>query len=80
MSRLHFHFVLSLSLSLFLSLSLSLSLALLLHAVPSLRMQNLQLLIRNVKHFYLTQLQQLVITGLPNITHIAHCPETGKTL
>ena len=41
-------------------------------------MQNLQLLIRNIKHFYLTQLQQLVITGLPNITHIAHSPESGK--
>ena len=47
---------------------------------PALRMQNLQLLIRNIKHFYLTQLQQLVITGLPNITHIAHSPETGKSL
>ena len=43
-------------------------------------MQNLQLLIRNIEHFYLTQLQQLVITALPNITHIAHYPETGKSL
>lgn len=47
---------------------------------PALRMQNLQLLIRNIKHFYLTQLQQLVITALPNITQIAHCPDTGKSL
>ena len=45
---------------------------------PAVRMQNLQLLIRNIKHFYLTQLQQLVITGLPNITNIAHSPDSGE--
>ncbi len=45
---------------------------------PALRLQNLQLLVNRIKHFYLTRLQQLVITTLPNITVISHTPEGGK--
>ena len=45
---------------------------------PSLRMQNLQLLVVRVKHFYLTYLQQLVISTLPNVSAICHSPDSGK--
>ena len=45
---------------------------------PALRMQNLQLLVSRIKHFYLTSLQQLVITSLPNISVICHTPESGQ--
>jgi len=43
----------------------------------ALRMQNLQLLVMRIKHFYLTYLQQLVISTLPNISVICHSPESG---
>ena len=45
---------------------------------PALRIQNLQLLVQRIKHFYLTSLQQLVITPLPKISSIAYEPDSGK--
>ena len=45
---------------------------------PALRMQNLQLLVVRIKHFYLTYLQQLVISTLPNVSAICHSPDSGK--
>jgi len=46
----------------------------------ALRMQNLQLLVMRIKHFYLTYLQQLVISTLPNISVICHTPESDYSL
>ena len=45
---------------------------------PGLRLQNLQLLVTRIKHFYLTTLQQLIITSLPNISVISHSPDLGE--
>ena len=41
------------------------------------RLQNLQLLVTRIKHFYLTALQQLIITGLPRIAVISADPSDG---
>lgn len=43
----------------------------------ALSLQNLQLLIQRIKHFYLTSVQQLVISNLPNISSICYDPEGG---
>lgn len=47
---------------------------------PGLRLQNLQLLITRIRHFYLTTLQQLIITSLPNISVISHSPDLEYSL
>lgn len=44
---------------------------------PAARMQNLQLLVNRIKHFYLTALQQLIITSLPKIAVISMNPHDG---
>lgn len=45
---------------------------------PSLRLQNLQLVVNCVKHFYMLSQKQLVITSLPEVTEIAHEPAGGE--
>ena len=43
----------------------------------ALCLQNFQLLVQRIKHFYLTSVQQLVICNLPNISSICYDPESG---
>ena len=44
----------------------------------SLRLQNLQLVVNSILHFYLTSQQQLVLAPLPDISAIAHSPDSGN--
>ena len=46
---------------------------------PAARTQNLQLLVNRIKHFYLTDLQQLIITPLPKIGDISANPHLGES-
>ena len=46
----------------------------------SLRLQNLQLVVNSILHFYLSSQQQLVLAPLPDIDTIAHKPESGMAL
>ena len=46
---------------------------------PAARIQNLQLLVNRIKHFYLTDLQQLIITPLPKIGDISADPHLGES-
>lgn len=46
---------------------------------PAARIQNLQLLVNRIKHFYLTDLQQLIITPLPKIGDICANPREGES-
>ena len=45
---------------------------------PTLRLQNLQLVVNCIKHFYMVSQKQLVITSLPEVSEIAHDPAGGK--
>ena len=45
---------------------------------PTMRMQNLQLAVNCLKHFYLTTQQQLILVPLPDVTLIAHEPDGGE--
>jgi hypothetical protein len=47
---------------------------------PAARIQNLQLLVNRIKHFYLTDLQQLIITPLPKIGDISADPHLDSSL
>ncbi len=44
---------------------------------PTLRLQNLQLVVNCIKHFYMVAQKQLVITSLPEVAEIAHDPAGG---
>ncbi|XP_019849313.1 PREDICTED: girdin-like [Amphimedon queenslandica] len=46
----------------------------------SLRLQNLQLVVNSILHFYLNSQQQLVLAPLPDVDTIAHKPESEKSL
>ncbi len=43
-----------------------------------LRMENLQLLVERIKNFYFINMQQLIITSLPNIVSICSSPASGR--
>ena len=44
----------------------------------AMRLQNLQLAVNCLKHFYLTTQQQLILVPLPDVTLIAHEPDGGE--
>ena len=45
----------------------------------SSRLQNLQLAVNSMTHFYITAQQQLVLAALPEISSIAHEPTSGQS-
>ncbi|XP_042565738.1 protein Daple [Clupea harengus] len=46
----------------------------------NLRIQNLNVVIRHIKHYYQESLQQLILMNLPNVLAIAKDPLSGKSM
>ncbi|XP_069049458.1 protein Daple isoform X1 [Lepisosteus oculatus] len=46
----------------------------------NLRIQNLNILVRHIKHYYQETLQQLIVMNLPNVLMIGKDPLTGKSM
>ncbi|XP_041927680.1 protein Daple isoform X1 [Alosa sapidissima] len=46
----------------------------------NLRIQNLNVVIRHIKHYYQESLQQLILMNLPNVLTIAKDPLSGKSM